>query len=268
MLPAYVSFFMGSDTDRPRSQTASLTRGLIIGSVVSSGFIAVFGITGILLTLGLQSITDLLPWLALVIGIGLAGLGLAMIRGRYLKVRLPGFRGPKKERSLRGLFLFGVSYSISSLSCTLPVFLSLIPVTLSQENLVGGVVTFLVYGLGMSTALVFLTVALSLGRTSIVGWMRSSAKYINTGSGVILVLAGLFIVWYWASILSSGSVDAGSNGLVRWVDGLSASATQFVADHTRIVIATLIGAIGSAVLFLVGKRALAPEQPDLVSLSD
>lgn len=273
MLPAYLSYFMGTDSDVPLSRSASLTRGLVVGSVVSSGFLAVFGLSGLLLTLGLQSLTDVLPWLALVIGVVLGVLGIAMIRGFYLNVRLPGIRGAAKERNLRSLFLFGVSYAIASLSCTLPVFLSLVPVTLSQQTLVGGVATFVVYGLGMSTVLVFLTLAMSLGRTSIVRWMRSSARYINTVSGVILLAAGAFIVWYWATILSVGAAEAGSNGIVRWIDELSADATQFVADNTRVVVAVLVGTIGAAGLVIVGRRLLsepAPEvtrhEPDLATI--
>ena len=118
MLPAYLSYFIGTDTDVSLSRSASLSRGLVVGTVVSSGFLAVFGLAGLLLTLGLQSLTDVLPWLALVIGIGLGVLGIAMIRGYYLNVRIPGIRGAKKERNLRSLFLFGVSYAIASLSCT------------------------------------------------------------------------------------------------------------------------------------------------------
>jgi len=215
MLPAYISYFIGSDTDRPLSRPAALTRGLAVGGVVSLGFVAVFGLASLLLTLGLQSLTDALPWLALFVGSGLTVLGLAMVRGFYLNVRLLGMRCVKKERTLRSLFLFGVSYAVASLSCTLPVLLSLVPITLSQESLLGGVVTFLAYGLGMSTVLIVLTLALALGHTSIVKWMRSSARHINTVSGAVLMVAGIFIVWYWTEILSSGAADAGANGVVR-----------------------------------------------------
>lgn len=255
MLPAYISYFMGVDGDAELSRPAALSRGLAVGGVVSLGFLAVFGLAGLLLAVGLRTLTDVLPWLALVIGVGLTVLGIAMIRGFYLNVRIPGFRS-KKERTFRSLFGFGVSYAIASLSCTLPVFLSLVPVTLSQETIVGGIVSFFVYGLGMSTVLVFLTIALSLGRTSIVKWMRSSARYINTVSGAILVVAGAFIVWYWTAILSQGAAEAGSSGLVRWIDELSASLTTAIADNTRGVTAALVGTIGFSVLYLVGKRSL------------
>ena len=269
MLPAYISYFMGSETDEPLSRPAALTRGFGVGAAVSLGFLAVFGLAGVLLTIGLQSLTDVLPWLALIIGVGLIILGIAVMRGFYLNARLPGIRGSTKERSLKSLFLFGVSYAVASLSCTLPVFLSLVPVTLSQQSLLGGVATFLAYGLGMSTVLIFLTLALSLGRTSIVQWMRSSARYVQTVSGAILVVAGVFITWYWSTILSRGATDAGTNGLVRWVDELSGTLTRLFADHTRIVIATLVGTIGFSILYIYGKRNSLPavDEDHLVDLA-
>ena len=54
MLPAYVSYFIGSDTDRPLSRPAALTRRLAVGGVVSLGFVTVFGLAGLLLRLGLN----------------------------------------------------------------------------------------------------------------------------------------------------------------------------------------------------------------------
>ena len=59
MLPAYLGYFIGTDADESRSTTASVRRGLVVGAVVSTGFLAVFGMAGLLLTLGLQSLTDI-----------------------------------------------------------------------------------------------------------------------------------------------------------------------------------------------------------------
>ncbi len=253
MLPAYLSYFMGSG-DEHVSRPVALARGLRVGLVVSSGFVVVFGLAGVLLTLGLQSLITLLPWLALLVGVGVFGLGVAMVRGFYLNVRLPGTRGGKKERTNRSMFVFGVSYAIASLSCTLPVFLSLIPVNLSQQSLVGGTLTFVVYGLGMATVLVFITLMMAVGRDSIVRRVRQSARYINTASGVILIVAGLFIVWYWATILMAGGAAAGQTGLVRFVDQISSAATDLIGSNVRTVSAILILVVGGTILYLAGSR--------------
>lgn len=267
MLPAYLSYFTGA-ADDDVSRPVALARGLRVGLVVSAGFVVVFGISGLLLTLGLQSLIDVLPWLALLVGAGVLVLGVAMVRGFYLNVRVPGMRAGKKQRTNRSMFLFGISYAIASLSCTLPVFLSLIPANLTQESLLGGTLTFLVYGLGMSTVLIFITLMMALGRDSIVRRMRQSGKYINTVSGVILIAAGLFIIWYWATILAAGGVAAGQNAIVRFVDEISARLTNLIGSNPRPVAALLILVIGGVLLYITGHRVFAnhesPDDPDAV----
>ena len=79
MLPAYLSYFMGLDDKGPLGRGTSVARGLGVGAVVSAGFLVVFGVSGALVNAGFRSIIDYVPWVALVIGVGLAGLGVAML---------------------------------------------------------------------------------------------------------------------------------------------------------------------------------------------
>jgi cytochrome c biogenesis protein CcdA len=261
MVPAYLGYFMGNDADSAGSadgRPARIARALRIGLMVSSGFIVVFGLAGVALTLGLQSLIDVLPWLALAVGVAVLVLGLAMVRGFHLNVRIPTVRGAKKQRTNRSMFLFGVSYAVASLSCTLPVFLSLIPANLSQASLIGGSLTFIVYGLGMSAVLMVITLAVALGRDSMVKRLRSSARYINTVSGFVLIAAGGFIIWYWSTILASGGTAAGQNGVVRFVDELSASATDLIGSNARGVGALLTLALGGAALSIMWRQWFSP----------
>jgi len=259
MLPVYLGFFMGSDDDAEVDRATALARALKVGLAVSTGFIVVFGAAGLLLNIGLQAAVfrTVLPWMAITIGVGVTVLGVAMLRGYSLNVRLPGVRGAKKERTFRSMFAFGTTYAIASLSCTLPVFLSLVTANFAQQSVVGGTLTFVVYGLGMATVLMYLSVTMALGRDSIIKRMRNSARYLNTVSAVILIGAGLFIVWYWGTILTQGAVVAGQSGLVRWVDETSAFFTNLVGNNRRLVAAAGVGTIGATVLYIIGKNALS-----------
>ena len=126
MLPAYLSYFMGLDGDESRSRPSAVRSALVVGGVVSLGFLVVFGTTGLLITAGFRSVIDWIPWLALVIGIGVIGLGIALLRGFDLNVSLPKAKRGRKDRDVRSVFVFGVSYAVASLSCTLPVFLTVV----------------------------------------------------------------------------------------------------------------------------------------------
>ena len=234
MLPAYLSYFMGLDDDGDRSRVSAVRSALTVGSVVSLGFLVVFGITGISITVGFRSIIDWIPWLALVIGVGVIGLGIALLRGADLNVSLPKAKRGRQGKDVRSVFAFGVSYAVASLSCTLPVFLTVVAGQVTQTNLVSGLITFLVYGLGMALVLVALTVALALGKSSIVGRFRSLLKRVNAISGAILIVAGVYIVWFWGTTLAAGAT-ALDNGAFRFVENLSQAAINFVDEKTRAV---------------------------------
>ena len=265
MLPAYLGYFLGVDEQDEKHTVTAIGRALRTGAVVSSGFLLVFGIAGAIIVAGVRSLTTVLPWVALVVGIGLVVLGITLLRGRYLTIRLPSIRG-KKDRTNGSLFVFGISYAIASLSCTLPIFLSLVATTFTQTTFLAGFAAFIAYGVGMSLVLIGITVALALGKDTLVRKLRGTAPYINKISGVVMILAGGFIVWYWATILRSGAGALGDNGLVRFVDGLSATLTTLISDHplvaALVVLAVILVPIG---LFRARRRAHDTEHAPEVS---
>jgi len=77
MLPAYLSYFMGIDEEE-QSRAGALRSALLIGAIVSSGFLLVFGLAGILITAGFRVVIDVIPWVAIVVGIAVIGLGIAI----------------------------------------------------------------------------------------------------------------------------------------------------------------------------------------------
>ncbi len=144
------------------------------------------------------------------------------------------------------MFGFGVSYAIASLSCTLPVFLTVVATQLTQRSFVGGLIIFLAYGIGMSAVLLGITIVMALGKKSLVNKLRASARYINRISGAILVLAGVFIVWFWATEIASGASALGGSSAFQFVENLSQTSLNFVADHTEFVAAGFLLLIGAA----------------------
>ncbi len=242
MLPAYLGYFLGMDETTDRKPVTAVGHALRTGAVVSAGFLLVFGVAGTIIVAGVRSLTTVLPWVALVVGVGLVGLGIALLRGRYLTIRLPSVRG-KKGKTNGSLFVFGISYAIASLSCTLPIFLSLVATTFTQTTFLAGFAAFISYGLGMSMVLIGITVALALGKDTLVRKLRSTAPYINKISGVVMIAAGGFIVWYWATILRSGASALGDNVLVRLVDRLSATLTTSISGNPLTAAAVALAVI-------------------------
>lgn len=229
MLPAYLSFLIGADDD-PGSPAVAVGRALRVGATVSVGFIVVFGAAGVALTAGARWLTSALPWAALAVGAGLIVGGLIMVTGRSLPIRwLPT---PTRGVSTRGTVstaLFGVSYAVASLSCTLPVFLVVIGGAGTQRSLLAGVATFGVYALGMALPLVGVAVALALGKDAAVRRIRGVARYATRLAGGLLVLAGAYIIFYWVTVLAPATT--GGRGLVSGVEALSSRLTTLIGTR-------------------------------------
>jgi cytochrome c-type biogenesis protein len=247
MLPAYLAYFMGLETASPVTGPRAVGRGLRVGAVVSAGFLTVFGVAGILLTLGVQAVVGALPWAAMVVGVAIVLLGVLMLTGFELRARLPQISSAGGGDGVRGLYVFGLGYAVASLSCTLPIFLVVVAGTIPQLGFLAGVLTFLVYGLGMSMLLIVVTLALALGRRSMIGWLRRSSRHVGRVTGGVLVLAGAYIVWFWATTLASGGL--GQSGAVVTVERMSSVATNLLGDAAGLVAVVFGSVIGLAVVY-------------------
>ncbi|MCP3975796.1 MAG: cytochrome c biogenesis protein CcdA [bacterium] len=258
MLPAYLSYFMGIQ-DEGRSRSAVLRSALKVGSIVSLGFLIVFGIAGIIISgISTRLASDWIPWLALSVGIGLTLLGLAMLRGFELKVGLPKAGRASTARTNRNIFAFGVSYAVASLSCTLPVFLTLIATQFSTRSFGEGLLIYTVYAAGMATVLLSVTVVLALGKRSVVNRLRGAGAYINKVSGVLLVIAGTWISWFWITSLRSGAASLGTSSSFRFVEDLSSRLVNLVADNT-LAVGLGLGAVILAAVIVAARGGDSPE---------
>ena len=250
MLPAYLSYFIGLN-EVEQGRGAALRSALKVGSIVSLGFLFVFGVAGILITAGFRAVIDFIPWLALIVGFGIVALGMAMLLGHQVTVGLPKSKRAVAGRGYRSVFLFGISYAVASLSCTLPVFLTVVAAQVTRGSFISGVATFLAYGLGMSLLLVGITIALAAGKQRLVSWLRGSVRYVNRVSGLILTAAGAYIIWFWGTNIASGAQALGEAGPFRFVESLSQWAIGAIGENALFWGVALAGAIlvGGFLLF-------------------
>jgi len=231
MLPAYLSFFMGLNEDDDVPRRVVVGRALKIGLIMSAGFVAIFGTAGLVIRFGGEAIQDSiangLSWIALVTGGGIVVLGVWLLLGNSLKVRVPNFRADTKSEGAGTIFTFGISYALASLSCAFPIFAGVIAASFSQ-NLVEGIASFFAYAAGMAAVVMVLTVGLALGKDKMVHRLRRASHIFDRVSGVVLVIAGAFIVFYWTLVLSSGDNALSNNALTVWVEGVQTDLTSLI----------------------------------------
>jgi len=227
MLPAYLSWFIGTDDD-DTDTAARVLRALGSALSVSLGFILVFSALGVPINAGVSSIYRWMPWLTMVIGIGLGALGVAMLAGYRLKVALPRLERGGGTRRFGSMVLFGVSYAIASLSCTLPIFLVVVVGTIEQHNVASGLVAFLAYSAGMCVVLMILSLALAFARDSMVHRMRSLLQYADRVAGALLVLVGIYLLYY--GIHAAGSAASAASNPIGFMDDWSSRASTRLED--------------------------------------
>jgi cytochrome c biogenesis protein CcdA len=235
LLPAYLGYFLGvSDTEESESRLVALNRAQVVGLAMSAGFLVVFGLLGLVLAGLLTAIADTgaLAWVTLVIGVGLVGLGIAMLAGYEPLLSLPKLERGTGSRSTFSMFLFGVSYALASLTCTIGLFVNTIGTSASGSSFADRLGGFVSYGVGMGLMATGLTLAIAFGKKGLVDWFRQLLPHVNRISAIVLVVVGAYVAWY--GYWSTDPIGI-SPGPVLWVEDRQAELSNWVDDRTAVL---------------------------------
>lgn len=250
MLPAYLSFFLGLE-GADEDDRAGIARALAVGGVVTLGFVTVFTVIGAVISHLSLAVDEWFPQLTIVVGLGVLALGIALLAGWELRVSLPHLERGGRDRTLVSMFVFGVSYAVASLSCTLPVFLGVVAGTFSRSNTVSGIAMYAMFGVGMGLVLTVLTLALALARRSLVHRVRSVLPYVSRIAGAFLVVAGLYFTWYGIYELRIRDDPLADGGPVDLVTGWSDDIEGWVTDVGAVRLGLVFGIVVCVALLYV-----------------
>jgi cytochrome c biogenesis protein CcdA len=226
LLPTYLVYYLGTELNRQdENKTTTLRRGLSVGIAVSSGFIGLFLVVGIISRAFTTVIRDNAKYAALVIGIGLVAMGIAMLFGWKLPIAQPDV-SVQRKRTTWNMFLFGIVYAIASIGCTIGLLISVILGSINRHGFISGVISIVLYGLGMGLLVTSLTVALAFARVGLVSTIKKSFKWFDKVSAVLVILTGLYLSWYWLGAIT----DRGTDGVTSRVERWQTSVVQFLQD--------------------------------------
>ena len=182
MLPAYLGFFLGAEGSE-RDSRATVRRSLAVGLSVSAGFLAVFSAVGLAIYHLSASVDRWTPWATIVIGAVLVRARHRGAAGVRADARPAEAREGRRRRTGSSMFVFGVSYAVASISCSLPLFTSAVAGTFRRANLVSSLAVFVAYAVGMTLVLLALTVSLGMARQGLVRWLRKALPHVTRGVG-------------------------------------------------------------------------------------
>jgi cytochrome c biogenesis protein CcdA len=203
MLPAYLLLVVrGQQAERRPRVLSALGRAVGATAGMALGFITVFGLFGALTIAAATTVQRYLPYVTVLIGAGLLGLGVWLLSGRELTALTPRparlgwatkFAGTSRVASMYG---YGVSYAIASLSCTVGPFLAVTGAALRGGSVLGGVTIYLAYIAGLTLVVGVLAVAAATASTAVAERLRRTLPLVSRASGLLLVLVGLYVGYY------------------------------------------------------------------------
>jgi cytochrome c biogenesis protein CcdA len=248
-------YFLGV-SGRPGTQRATVRRALLVSAALSAGFMTVFVIVGGISRLFTDWLNQNAKYLALLIGVALVILGIAMLFGYRLPFSTPKLETGKRDQTIASMYIFGLAYAVASIGCTLGPFSATVLGTIDTDGFFQGVVAVALYGIAMSLLITTLTVTLALAQGGLLKSLRTGMTYVETASAVVMILSGLYLSWYWFNDIRDKYDDDLTGRVLNWQGRI----VQYI-DNNRLVLAIVFAVIvGSALTYTFVSRRRDLEQ--------
>jgi cytochrome c biogenesis protein CcdA len=174
----------------------------------------VFTAIGRPLVYGASRITDAVPSLGLAAGAAAMLAGAVALAGRgTLAVPLPAGLPRSQNHWLRPL-VFGVAYGLASLGCSLPVFLAFLASSLAVRGSGNALAVLAAYVTGIATTILALLVVATLLREGLARRLGPLAGRLHRVSGLLLLLAGGDLTYFWARLEFGSSATLADDPIV------------------------------------------------------
>jgi cytochrome c-type biogenesis protein len=263
MLSLYVSSDAGDDPSAMSRMSASLRAG----GRVTAGFLSVFILVGVPVVYGLGSIVRAVPWAGAGAGIAITVAGLVILSGRQIGLSFnAGLKGGRSSSGAPSMYLFGVAYAIASLGCTLPVFLSVVGASLAVRGPAAATVVLAAYGVGMGAVMMTLALLAGGARDRLIKTLRRALPRMQRISGGLLVVAGIYLSYYWLRILFGPIATLADDPIVGTVQRFTSRIERIAAANggtilmASLITVAVVGAL-TAWRFWHSRSNLSSEDP-------
>ena len=209
MLPGYISFYLSTEAEgRKKTFRAILASGLISGL----GIVLVFLIIGLIaITLGeAANLGAYMIYMGPIVGVILIVLGALMFTNlqyhalvkpfQKLRTVIFGEKAPGAQDEsgyYAKLFSYGVGYGAAASACTAPLFVAVLLAAIVAGSFLDGVIMLLIFSLTILLLMVAITMMLSAFGQESVQKMAAHTDTIKKVSGLILVIVGAYLIFYY-----------------------------------------------------------------------
>ena len=239
LLPTYLIFFLGT-REEPNLKTGErLRRALVVSSGISIGFLAIFFVIGVISRLFTQWIELNAKYASLAIGIVLVIGGARMLTGWTPKFAVPQLGGVQ-TKTFRATVVYGVAYAVASIGCTIGFLTTAVFGSIALHGFVSGVLSILLYGLGMAMLVTALTVSLAFAKTGLLTIVKNQLHLIQRLGAIFVTLTGIYLVFYWYAAISETRSASFVTRIERWQTRVASFLQQKGAFRLAVVLTIVV----------------------------
>lgn len=239
LLPTYLIFFLGT-REEPNLKTGErLRRALVVSSGISIGFLAIFFVIGVISRLFTQWIELNAKYASLAIGIVLVIGGARMLTGWTPKFAVPQLGGVQ-TKTFRATVVYGVAYAVASIGCTIGFLTTAVFGSIAINGFVSGVLSILLYGLGMAMLVTALTVSLAFAKTGLLTIVKNQLHLIQRLGAIFVTLTGIYLVFYWYAAISETRSASFVTRIERWQTRVASFLQQQGAFRLAVVLTIVV----------------------------
>lgn len=237
LLPSFLSFYASTNEQQLPTAATRVGQGLHVGVLVTAGFLGVFSIVGLPITLGANAVAQAIPFVGLSIGLVLVAVGVAATAGRTIRLNTATRRGAATGRSRLTIVSFGAGYGLASLGCTLPLFLTLVATSLTANGTISSIITFAAYGAGMGVVVMALSLAAAFARQGLARALRRVLPWLSRAAGMMLIASGTYLTYYWWRLRYGKTSTISSDPVVGPVTRYTAQIQKWATHQGNVLVA-------------------------------
>jgi thiol:disulfide interchange protein len=159
------------------------------------------------------------------------------------------------------MFVFGVAYAVASIGCTIGFLTTAIFGSIGRDGFASGVLSIVLYGLGMSLLVTTLTVSLAAAQTGLLRFLKRGLPWMDRLAAVFILLTGAYLTWYWyVAIVERDSLGLVGSNVERWQSSVANFLQQQGAWRLAAIFAIVVGGAAALVRRSQRRSATAPSE--------
>lgn len=196
LLPGYIVAYISRTGGGQPAMSVKLQRGLKLAFLSILGILVIYSIAGVLIIVASQVLKAYMKWVTIGMGGILIVLGVLMVAGKDIAFSVNMNKNTDTSSEAWEAFVFGIAYAIGALGCLFPLFLIVATQAMAAPTLILGGSYIFAYFLGISLMMITAIMLSTFARDFFMKYLRKILPHMETITGVLLILAGGYVIYY------------------------------------------------------------------------